>query len=119
MRPAPEARQKNFNQCSVNRLGCLIGSICIMKRKKSKGSGARASKEPKRARVKGLDGEVDLGLDDTNFTGFDMGVWVTQDLSVVLLGIRQEMTMQLEIMWQMLQVSMAQLEVLGVGGVDL
>jgi len=48
-----------------------------------------------------------------------MGAWVTQDLSVALLGIWQEMSMQSEIMWQMLQVSMAQLDVLRVSGNDL
>ena len=48
-----------------------------------------------------------------------MGVQVTQDLLVALLRIWQEMSMQLEIMWQMLQVSMAQLDILQVGGNDL
>jgi len=58
-------------------------------------------------------------LDDTKFVGFDMGAWVTQDLSVALLGIRQEMSVQLEIMQQMLQVSMAQLDILQVSGNNL
>jgi len=60
-----------------------------------------------------------LGSDDSDFTGFDMGAWVTQDLMVALLSIQQEMTVQLEIMWQMLQLSMVQLKFLRVGGVDL
>ena len=119
MWPALEAWQKNCNQCAANKLGCLIRSICIAKWKRAKGSGTKASKEPKRARVEGSDGEVELGSDDTNFIGFDMGLWVTQDLSAMLLSIRQEMSMQLEIMWQMLQVSMVQLDVLWFWGVDL
>jgi len=41
------------------------------------------------------------------------------DLSVVLLRIWQEMSMQSEIMWQMVQVSMAQLESLQVISNDL
>jgi len=52
-------------------------------------------------------------LDDTEFAGFDMGARVTQDLLVTLLGIWQEMSVQLEIMWQMLQVSMVQLDIFG------
>jgi len=60
-----------------------------------------------------------LGSDDTNFIGFDMGAWVTQDLSVTLLGISQDMSMQSYIIQQMLQVSMAQLENLRVSSNDL
>ena len=48
-----------------------------------------------------------------------MGAWVTQDLLVALLGIWQEIAKQSEIMWQMLQVAMAQLEVMSVMGIDL
>jgi len=73
-------------------------------------------KEPKRALIEGSDGEVELGSEDTDFEGL---TWVTQDLSVTLLGIQQGMSMQLEIMWKMLQVSMVQLDVLQVRGVDL
>ena len=119
MWPAPEAWQNNCNQCTVNKLGCSIGSICIAKRKRAEGSGVKARKEPKQAQVEGSDGEVELGLDDTEFSGFDMGVRVTQDLSVTLLRIWQEMSVQSEIMWQMLQVSMAQLDILRVGSNDL
>ena len=119
MWPAPEARQKNCNWCAANKLGCSIGSICIAKQKRAKGWGVKSRKEPKQARVEGSDGEVESGSDDTEFTRFDMGVWVTQDLSVALLGIWQEMSMQLEIMQQMLQVSMAQLDILWVSGNDL
>ena len=82
--------------------------------KRADGLGAKTSKEPKQARVDGLDREVESGSDYTNFAGFDMGVCVTQDLSVMLLRIWQEMSVQSEIMWQMLQVSMAQLYVLQV-----
>ena len=60
-----------------------------------------------------------MGSDNAKFTGFDMGAWVTQDLLVTLLGICQDMSAQSEIMWQMLQVSMAQLDVLRVSGNDL
>ena len=60
-----------------------------------------------------------MGLDNTKFAGFDMGAWVTHDLLVMLLGIHQEMCMQSEIMWQMLQVSMVQLDILQVGSNDL
>jgi len=116
---SPEAQQKNCNQCAANKLGCSIGSIHIAKQKRAEGSGAKAGKELKQAQVKGSDGEVESGSDDTKFVGFDMGAWVTQDLSVVLLGIRQEMSVQLEIMRQMLQVSMAQLDILWVRGNDL
>src|SRR5882724_4328339 len=119
MWPAPEARQKNCNRCAVNKLGCSIGSIHVVKQKRAKGLGAKARKEPKWAQVKGSDGEVESGLDDTIFVRFDMGVQVTQDLSVALLRIWQEMSMQLEIMRQMLQVCMAQLDILQVGGNDL
>jgi len=111
--------QKNCNQCAANKLGCSIGSIRIAKRKRAEGLGAKAGKELKRARVEGSDGEVESGLDDTEFAGFDMGARVTQDLSVTLLGIRQEMSMQSDIMRQMLQVSMVQLEVQRVGGINL
>src|SRR5882724_614545 len=90
-----------------------------MKWKRAKGLGVKARKEPKWAQVEGSDGEVELGLDDTEFSGFDMGVRVTQDLSVTLLRIWQEMSVQSEIMWQMLQVSMAQLDILQVSGNDL
>jgi len=48
-----------------------------------------------------------------------MGAWVTQDLSVVLLRIWQEMSVQSDIMRQMLQVSMVQLDILQVGSKDL
>ena len=71
------------------------------------------------AQVEGSDGEVESGSDDTEFAGFDMGAWVTQDLSVALLGIQQEMSVQSDIMRQMLQVSMAQLDILWVGSNDL
>jgi len=90
-----------------------------MKWKWAEGSGAKARKELKQARVQGSDGEVESGLDDTEFVGFNMGAQVTQDLSVLLLRIWQEMSVQLEIMWQMLQVSMAQLDILRVSGNDL
>jgi len=50
---------------------------------------------------------------------FDMGAQVTQDLSVTLLRIWQEMSVQLDIMRQMLQVSMAQLDILWVSSNDL
>jgi len=79
----------------------------------------KAGKEPKWAQVEGLDGEVESGLDDTEFARFDMGAWVTQDLSVMLLGIRQEMSVQSDIMQQMLQVSMAQLDILRVSSNNL
>jgi len=39
--------------------------------------GVKARKEPKWARVDGSDGEVELGSDDTDFIGLDMGAWVT------------------------------------------
>ena len=78
----------------------------------------KARKEPKWARVEGSDGEVE-GSDNTKFPGFDMGAWVTQDLSVTLLRIWQEMSMQSEIMQQMLQVSMVQLDILWVSSNDL
>ena len=71
----------------------------------------KAGKEPKWAQVN--------GLDDTEFAGFDMGAWVTQDLLVALLGILQEMSVQSEIMRQMLQFSMVQLDILQVGSNDL
>ena len=116
---APEARQKNCNQCAANKLGCSIGPICITKWKRAEGSGVKSRKEPKWARVEGLDGEVESGSDDTEFAGFNMGARVTQDLLVALLGIWQEMSMQLDIMWQMLQVSMVQLDILWVGSNDL
>ena len=116
---APEARQKNCNWCAANKLGCSIASICVVKQKRAKGSGVKARKEPKQARVEGSDGEVESGSDDNEFVGFDMGARVTQDLSVVILGIRQEMSMQSEIMWQMLQVSMVQLDILRVSSNDL
>src|SRR5882724_9050589 len=116
---APEAQQKNCNWCTANKLGCSIGSICIAKRKRAEGSGVKARKEPKQAQVEGSDGEVESGSDDTEFVRFDMGVRVTQDLSVTLLEIRQEMSMQLEIMRQMLQVSMEQLDILRVSGNNL
>jgi len=116
---ALEAWKKNCNWYAVNKLGCSIESICVAKWKRTEGSGAKASKEPKRAQVDGLDREVKLGSDNTEFAGFDMGVQVTQDLSVALLGIWKEMSVQLEIMRQMLQVSMAQLDVLQVGGNNL
>ena len=48
-----------------------------------------------------------------------MGAQVTQHLTVALLGIQQEMAKQSEIMWQILQVSMVQLEVTRVGGINL
>jgi len=73
----------------------------------------------KRVWVEGSEVEVDLGSGDNEVEGLDIGAWVTQDLSVVLLGIQQEMAKQSEIMWQMLQVSMAQLEVMRVGRIDL
>ena len=114
MWPALEAWQKNCNQCATNKLGCSIRDICIAKQKRAKGLGAKTGKELEWAQVDGSDGEVELGSDDTNFAGFDMGVCVTQDLSVMLLRIWQEMSVQSEIMWQMLQVSMAQLYVLQV-----
>jgi len=50
---------------------------------------------------------------------FDMGAQVTQDLSVTLLRIWQEMSVQLDITRQMLQVSMAQLDILWVSSSDL
>ena len=81
--------------------------------------GVKGRKEPKRARVKGLEVEAESGSGKSKFKGFDMGSWVTQDLSVVLLGIQQEMAEQSKIMWQMLQVFMAQLEVMRVSGIDL
>jgi len=84
---ALEAWQKNCKQCTMNKLGCSIGSICIAKQKRAKGSGVKASKEPKRAQVEGLDREVELGSEDTNFAGFNMGAWVTQDLSVLTFSI--------------------------------
>jgi len=119
MWPALEAWQKNCNQCATNKLGCSIESIHVAKHKRTECSGGKASKEPKKARFNGSDGEVESGSDDTEFAGFNMGVWVTQDPSVTLLGICQEMSMQLEIMWQMLQVSMVQLEILWVSSNDL
>jgi len=61
----------------------------MAKQKRAKGLGVKARKEPKQARVNGSDGEVELGLDNTKFSGFDMGVQVTQDLSVALLGIQR------------------------------
>jgi len=60
-------------------------------------------------------GRFELWSDNTNFVGFDMGVWVTQDLLVDWLGIHQEMSVQSEIMRKMLQVSMVQLDILWVG----
>jgi len=48
-----------------------------------------------------------------------MGARVTQDLSVTLLRIRQEMSVQLDIMQQMLQVSMVQLDILRVSSNNL
>ena len=90
-----------------------------MKQKRTEGLGVKAGKELKRAQVDGSDREVELGSDDTKFVRFNMGVQVTQDLSVALLGIWKEMSVQLEIMRQMLQVSMAQLDVLQVGGNNL
>ena len=66
-----------------------------------------------------MDGEVESGSDDTEFAGFDMGAQVTQDLSVALLRIWQEMSVQSDIMQQMLQVSMAQLDILRVSSNDL
>ena len=56
-----------------------------MKQKRTEGLGVKARKEPKWAQVDGLDREVELGSDDTNFIGFDMGAWVTQDLLIALL----------------------------------
>jgi len=114
--PAPEVQQKNCNQCATNKLGCSIGSIHVAKRKRAEGSGVKARKELKQAQVEGSDREVESGSDDTEFAAFDMGGWVTQDLLVTLLGIWQEMSVQSEIMWQTLQVSMAQLDILWVGG---
>ena len=90
-----------------------------MKQKRAEDLGVKAGKEPNRAQVEGSDVEVKSGMEDSEFTGFDMGAWVTQDLSAVLLGIQQEMTMQSEIMRQMVQVSIVQLKVLQVRGVDL
>jgi len=87
-----------------------------VKWKRAEGLGVKASKELKRARIEGLDVEMELGSEDSNLVGVDLGMQVTQDLSIVILGIWQEMSMQSEIMWQMLQVSMAQLKVLGLGG---
>ena len=100
---ALEAQQKNCNWCTANKLGCLIESICVVKQKRTEASGVKVSKEPKRAWVDGSDGEVDSRSDDTKFVGFDMGVQVTQDLLVALLRIHQEMSVQSEIMQQMLQ----------------
>jgi len=48
-----------------------------------------------------------------------MGEQVTQDLSVTLLEIWQEMSVQSEIMWKLLQVSMAQLDILWVSSNNL
>jgi len=62
---------------------------------------------------------VELGSEDSDFLGVDLGLRVTQDLSLTLIGIWKEMSIQLDIMQQMLQVSMAQLKVLWVRGVDL
>ena len=50
-----------------------------------------------------------MGSDDTEFVGFDMGARVTQDLSVTLLRIWQEMSVQWDTMRQMLQVSKSDL----------
>ena len=73
----------------------------------------------KRVQVEGSEFEAELGSGDSEAEGNDMGVQVTQDLSMALLGIWQEMAEQLELMWQMLQVAMAQLEVTRVRGVNL
>jgi len=81
--------------------------------------GARGRREPKRAQVKGSEVEAESGSGDSEAEGLNMGAWVTQDLLVALLGIWQEIAKQSEIMWQMLQVAMAQLEVMRVGGIDL
>jgi len=40
-------------------------------------------------------------------------------LSIVLLGVHEEVAMQLELMWKILQVSIAQLEMLCICSVDL
>jgi len=90
-----------------------------MKWKRAEGLGVKAGKEPKRAHIKGSDVEVDLGSESSDLVEIDLGSGVTQDLLVMLLGIWQEMSVQSEIMRQMLQVSMVQLEVLWVRGVDL
>ena len=90
-----------------------------MKQKRAEDSHVKAGKELKQARVNGSDMEVKSGSDDTEFSGFYMGAQVTQDLSVALLRICQEMSIQSEIMQQMLQVSMAQLDILWVGSNDL
>ena len=72
---------------TTNKLGCSIESIHVAKQKRTEGLGVKAGKEPKWAQVDGSDGEVESGLDDTNFVGFEMGAQVTQDLLVALLGI--------------------------------
>jgi len=41
---------------------------------RAEGLGVKAGKERQRARVKGLDGEVESGSDDTKFAGFS--TWV-------------------------------------------
>jgi len=73
MWPAPEAWQKNCNRCAVIKLGCLIGSICVVKWKRAEHSGVKAGKELKRARVEGSDVEVESGLEDSDL----VGVWLT------------------------------------------
>jgi len=60
--------------------------------KRAEGLGVKAGKERQRARVKGLDGEVESGSDDTKFAGFNMGARGDPGLSVVLLRIWQEMS---------------------------
>src|SRR5882724_3854388 len=81
--------------------------------------GLKGGKTQKRVWVEGLEVEAELGSGDSEFEGLDMGAWVTPDLLVALLGIWQELAKQLEIMQQMLQVSMVQLEVMRVGGINL
>ena len=119
MWPAPEALQKNCNWCLANKLGCLIGSIHVVKWERAKDVGAKGMKVLKKAQVEGLEVEAKSGSGDSEAEGLNMGVWVTQDLLVALLGIRKEMAKHSEIMWQMLQVSMVQLEVMRVRGIDL
>ena len=50
---------------------------------------------PQKAWVEGSEVEAESGSGDSEAGGVDMGAWVTQDLSVVLLGIWQEMAEQL------------------------
>jgi len=94
--------QKNCNKCSLNKLACLVGIIRVAKWTRAEDAGTEGGKSLKKTWVKESEAEAELGLGESDEG--DLGMQITQDLSLMLLGIPKEMAVQSALMCQMLHV---------------